>query len=131
MRHAWWSGVLLFLLPSAEASAAKQPHEAVTVVRASETVGATQQADNVLLTPASGQRLVLMGCTVCTGSAVDVELEESDADILFLESLNGCVTVGGGPVPVYVSTTTDDTFDWSTGGATTTAITCWGYGFIP
>lgn len=127
----WVLLLSLIVLFSGTSEAARKPHEAVTTVRASESVGATQQTDNVLLTPASGRRLVLMGCTACTGSGVDVELEESDADVFFLESLNGCTTVGNGTTPVYVSSTTDDTFDWSTGGAVTASINCWGYDFAP
>ena len=128
MRY-WLLGVLWLLgLSTAEAA---RPHERITIVQTSENVGATAQTDNVLMTPATGRRLVLMGGTVCTGGAVDVELEESDVDVFFLESLNGCTGIGTGTIPVYVSSTTDDTFDWSTGAATTTSINCWGYDFTP
>lgn len=127
----WWVvGVLLSVLMAGPVEA-DQPHSEVTTVRTSQNVGGVTQTDTTLLTAPAGSRLVLMGCTVCTGGAVDVEVEESDADVFFLESLNGCATVGNGRTPIFVSGTTAGVLTWTTGAATTTSINCWGYDFIP
>mgnify|MGYP001559789810 CR=1 FL=1 len=127
----WWVVAGLLSVLMAGAVEAVEPHDEVAIVRTSQNVGGVTQTDTTLLTAPSGTRLVLMGCTVCTGAAVDVEVEESDADVFFLESLNGCATVGNGRTPVFVSGTTAGVLTWSTGAATTTSINCWGYDFIP
>ena len=61
-------------------------------------------ADTVLWTPASGFRIILMGCVISSEAAALVELESSDVDVVppIQGGSQGASTIGFGTFPLWV-----------------------------
>ena len=126
-------GLTLWLVSLTLPVQAERPDLLVTPVVKTATA-TTAQTATTLWTPASGTRIVLMGCVFSADRAYLVRLQVSGTDIVapvYLDT-NGTVSVGFGVTPLYVGatnavityTTTNAGFTGASGNA---AITCTGY----
>ena len=108
---------------------ADRPHIDYTTVTKTATGTGTSTADTALWTPASGTRIVLLGCFFAANNAsITVELEVSDVDVIppvRFES-TGRQSVEGGGAPIYVSAR-DDILRYTVTGSGSWSIMCWGY----
>lgn len=120
-------GVLAWLSPPLGAE--ELPHEKYTVQTKSAT-STSIVSDTVLWTPASGERIVVMGCAVSSGGAQQTLLEISDAPILPMIYTAADTVFQAAPseFPLKVGSA-DQTVTYTTTSPTTTTIVCTGYEF--
>ena len=124
-RLAAVAAVLLFVCTSVWAD---RPHIDYTTV--TKTVrGSVAATDTAFWTPASGEKIILMGCAVesDTGGQT-IEIEISDIDVIPPQRFesSGLRVISGGGAPIY-ETARDAVLRYTVSSNGNFSIMCWGY----
>lgn len=126
-----WLVLSLLCLVGASVCSAENPTIWGKPVTKTATVTGNGTADTALWTPATGNRIVLMGCIISTSAAYKVELEVANVDVIPPMGFQsgGPVSIGFGTFPLWMGTA-DATLDYTVtnaGATASTSMVCSGY----